>query len=51
MEGFTTEELKIKQMLFLRNKEFSPLLTSEQYKVYVKHIEFVIKGLHKKQRR
>jgi len=38
------EDIGIKQKLLFKSTEFKPLLTSKQYKVYTKHIDFVIKS-------
>ena len=39
----TNEEKKIKQKLFFKCNEFKPLLTANQYKVYARHIDYVIR--------
>jgi len=45
----SNKEIKIKQELFFKSDEFKPLLTKEQYKIYVKHIEFVIDFMKNKE--
>ena len=48
MKGFTTKELKIKQKLFFKYKEFKPLLTIKQYKIYVEHIDWLIQQMRER---
>ena len=39
----TIKETEIKQKLFFKCNEFKPLLTAKQYKVYARHIDYVIR--------
>ena len=39
------KEVMIKQKLLMKCIEFNPILTPQQYKVYVKHIELVIDSI------
>lgn len=36
------KNVKILQEIFMKCTEFKPLLTPEQYKVYTKHLEYVL---------